>query len=122
MIDITINLTIDQDHEEDFEQIMKHIASTPGISKVDVKTETYFEYNIDSTPHWEVDYEEVDFEEITKRYGLWQRNQYTGNKYLLSKVDEETYLAVDNSSDEYFTETFKTREEAIEWLNGEETE
>ena len=120
MIDTTINLTIDQDHEVDFEQIMKHIASTPGISKVDVKTETYFEYNIDSTPHWEVDYEEVDSEEITKRYELQRKNQYTGNKYLLSKVDEEMYLAVDNSSDEYSTETFKTREEAVEWLNGED--
>ena len=118
MIDITINLTIDQ--EENFEQILECIENIPGVVKSETVEGSYFEYNIDSTPHWEVDYEEVDFEEQTKRFGLWRRNQYTGNKYILSKVDEEMYLAIDNSSDEYFTETFKTRDEAIEWLNGEE--
>ena len=120
MIDITLNLTIDQ--EENFEQILECIENIPGVVKSETVEGSYFEYNIDSTPHWEVDYEEVDVEEQTKRFGLWRRNQYTGNKYLLSKVDEEMYLAIDNSSDEYFTETFKTREEAIEWLNGEEDE
>ena len=121
MIDITINLTIDQYHEEYFEQIMKHIASTPGILKVDVKTDTYHEYNVDSTPHWAVEFEEVDQEEYRRRLNLWEEGKYNGCNYLLYEVDDDCYVAVDNASGgEFFVEEFKTREEAIEWLNGEE--
>jgi len=123
MIDITVNLTIDEDHEDDFEQIMKHITTIPGMAKVDVKTETYFEYNIDSTPHWARDYDEVDQEELSRRMNLWFDKKYDGADYLLCKAEDNLYVAVDNTSGgEFFVEEFKTREEAINWINGEELE
>ena len=50
MIDITINLTIDQ--EENFEQILECIENIPGVVKSETVDGSYFEYNIDSTPHW----------------------------------------------------------------------
>jgi len=123
MIDITVNLTIDQEHEDDFEQIMKHITTIPGMAKVDVKTETYFEYNIDSTPHWRVEFEEISTEEFRRRLNLWEEGKYNGNDYLLCNTEDNSYVAVDNASGgEFFVEEFKTREEAINWINGEELE
>ena len=53
MIDITLNLTIDEDHEEDFEQILKCVENIPGVEKLESVEGSYFEYNIDSEPWYE---------------------------------------------------------------------
>lgn len=111
-------LTIDQ--EENFEQILECIENIPGVVKSETVEGSYFEYNIDSTPHWEVSYEYICEEELNKRFDYWKHNEYHGSDYLLCRVKENLYIAVDNSSSEFFTEDFVTEEEAIEWLNGEE--
>lgn len=56
MIDITINLTVATDHEDDFEQILECIENIPGVEKYETVEGSYFEYNFDP------DYEEEDDE------------------------------------------------------------
>lgn len=53
MIDINVKITIDEEHEEEFKRIMEDITKIEGIVGVDVDTNSYFEYNIDSEPFYE---------------------------------------------------------------------
>ncbi len=120
MIDTTINLTIDQ--EENFEQILECIENIPGVVKSEPVEGSYFEYNTDTDPFWEVLYDFVSPEELEERLDYWKNNEYHGSDYLLCERGDGFYIAVDNSSSEFFMETFKTEEEAIAWMNREETE
>ena len=51
MIAYKIQIVIDEEHEEDFEEITKniydHIERIPGIAEVSGDPESYFEYNED---------------------------------------------------------------------------
>lgn len=58
MIDVTIKITIDEDHEQEYENILKKIETIDGIEKIHIEPGSYFEYNIDSTPCWNEEDEE----------------------------------------------------------------
>lgn len=53
MIDVTIKITIDEDHESEYENILTEILEIEGITHVEVDLDSYFEYNVDSTKFYE---------------------------------------------------------------------
>jgi len=53
MIDVSIKITIDEEHESEFTRIIEDITGIRGVVGVDVDTTSYFEYNIDSEPFYE---------------------------------------------------------------------
>ena len=58
MIDVSVKITIDEEHENEFRRIIEDITKIHGVVGVDVDTTSYFEYNIDSEPFYEVDQED----------------------------------------------------------------
>lgn len=53
MIDVSVKITIDEEHENEFKRIMEDIKKIKGIVGMDVDMDSYFEYNIDSDPFYE---------------------------------------------------------------------
>jgi hypothetical protein len=53
MIDISVKITIDEEHENEFKRIMEDITKIKGVVGMNVDTSSYFEYNIDSEPFYE---------------------------------------------------------------------
>ena len=53
MIDVTIKITIDEAHEEEYENILEKIEAIEGIEEIEVDGGSYLEYNIDSTKFYE---------------------------------------------------------------------
>ena len=58
MIDVSVKITIDEEHENEFRRIIEDITKIHRVVGVDVDTTSYFEYNIDSEPFYEEDQED----------------------------------------------------------------
>ena len=71
MIAYKIEIVIDEEHEENFEEIMKniydHIERIPGITEVHGDPDSYFEYNEDFD-YVDEDTEMTDEEVVSKEY------------------------------------------------------
>ena len=58
MIDVSVKITIGEEHENEFRRIIEDITKIHGVVGVGVDTTSYFEYNIDSEPFHEEDQED----------------------------------------------------------------
>lgn len=86
MIAYQIEIVIDEEHEEQFNDIMQIVHAKleciKGIEEVNDLPESYFEYNNDSDPFWEDDDEEVEEGCMSsKNFEKWAESIETMERY-----------------------------------------
>jgi hypothetical protein len=101
--------------EELAEELLK-IYKNPSGAKKAFKLITGYSFPLEDPTY---DIKELSSQELTDLVTDWSNNKDVPRGKFYSN-DGDSYGAVDNSTGDCWTETFKTKEGAIEWLNGKD--
>lgn len=104
---------------DDFEGAVKEATTGPEIYKEESHRKKYDIYFKEGE-----DYHEVSHEQISKFIDDWENFKYGHGKIepsatcliAVNKEDEYPWVALDNRTGDCWVENFKTKEEAIYWL------
>lgn len=67
---------------------------------------------------WEI--EEWTPEEMSAFIEIWSKDRRQAKRTRAFCLDKDVWVAADNSTNDCWVEEFKTKQEAIDWLNGKE--
>lgn len=66
--------------------------------------------------------EEVPYPELSKLLDLWSKGKAKRTRLLAYSPKDKLWIAIDNSTNDCWTEEFHTRKGAINYLEGEDPE